>query len=51
MTTSSTRLIPPMGATLVNLIVPAEAQADLRARANRLPSLQLSERALYDWSC
>ena len=48
MTTSRTRLIEPAGGTLVDLIVPAEAQADLRARANRLPSLQLSERALYD---
>jgi sulfate adenylyltransferase len=45
---SGTRLITPVGDSLVNLIVPAEAQADLRARANRLPSLQLSERALYD---
>ncbi len=48
MTTSRNRLIEPAGGTLVDLIVPAEAQADLRARANRLPSLQLSERALYD---
>jgi sulfate adenylyltransferase len=47
-TTSRTRLIAPVGGTLVDLIAPAEAQADLRARANRLPSLQLSERALYD---
>ncbi len=48
MSTSTTRLITPVGGSLVDLIVPAEAQADLRARANRLPSLQLSERALYD---
>jgi sulfate adenylyltransferase len=48
MTTSRTGLIPPVGGALVDLIVPAEAQADLRARANRLPSLQLSERAGYD---
>src|SRR4030095_3740025 len=48
MTTSRTGLIPPGRGALVDLIVPAEAQADLRARANRLPSLQLSERSLYD---
>lgn len=48
MTTSSTGLVPPVGGSLVNLIVPAEAQAELRARANRLPSIQLSERAVYD---
>jgi sulfate adenylyltransferase len=48
MTTSRAGLIPPVGGALVDLIVPAEAQADLRARANRLPSLQLSERAVYD---
>ena len=33
---------------LIDLIVPEGARAELRARANRLPSLQLSERALYD---
>ena len=48
MTTSSSRLIQPAGGTLVDLIVPEGARAELRARANRLPSLQLSERALYD---
>jgi sulfate adenylyltransferase len=48
MTTSRAGLIPPVGGALVDLIVPAEAQAELRARANRLPSLQLSERAVYD---
>jgi sulfate adenylyltransferase len=48
MTTSRTGLIPPVGGALVDLIVPLEAQAELRARANRLPSLQLSERAVYD---
>jgi sulfate adenylyltransferase len=48
MTMSSTGLVPPVGGALVDLIVPAEAQAELRARANRLPSLQLSERSVYD---
>jgi sulfate adenylyltransferase len=48
MTMSSTGLVPPVGGALVDLIVPAEAQAALRARANRLPSLQLSERSVYD---
>ena len=48
MTSSSTGLVAPVGGPLVNLIVPAEAQAELRARASRLPSLQLSERAVYD---
>ncbi|HET7293540.1 MAG TPA: adenylyltransferase, partial [Vicinamibacteria bacterium] len=43
-----TALIQPVGGTLVDLLVSPEARADLRARANRLPSLQLSERALYD---
>jgi sulfate adenylyltransferase len=48
MTTSRLGLIPPFGDTLVDLLVPAEAQAEVRARANRLPSIQLSERAVYD---
>ncbi|HEU4326064.1 MAG TPA: bifunctional sulfate adenylyltransferase/adenylylsulfate kinase, partial [Roseiflexaceae bacterium] len=47
MTTSSI-LIPPYGGQLVDLLVPPEAQADLREYANRLPSIQISERALCD---
>jgi sulfate adenylyltransferase len=47
-TTSSSRLIQPVGGTLIDLIVPDAARDDVRARANRLPSLQLSERGLYD---
>ncbi|GAB4190456.1 MAG: bifunctional sulfate adenylyltransferase/adenylylsulfate kinase [Roseiflexaceae bacterium] len=47
MTTSSI-LIPPYGGQLVDLLVPAEAQADLREYANRLPSIQISERAVCD---
>jgi len=42
------RLIAPVGGTLVDLMVPEIGRAELRARANRLPSLQVSERALYD---
>ncbi len=41
-------LIPPCGGKLVNLLVPAERQTELRARAGTLPSLQLSERAVCD---
>ena len=41
-------LISPYGGALVDLIVPAEARAELKARASRLPSIQLSERALCD---
>lgn len=41
-------LIAPYGGPLVNLFVPPEAAPELRARASRLPSVQLSERALYD---
>lgn len=41
-------LITPYGGTLVDLVVRAPARAELKARANRLPSIQLSERALYD---
>ena len=46
MTTSPSRLIQPFSGTLVDPNVPEDA-ADVRARANRLPSIQLSERALY----
>jgi sulfate adenylyltransferase len=45
---SSSRLIPPVGGTLVDLIVAEDARSELRTRANRLPSLQISERVLYD---
>ena len=48
MTTSSTELIAPVGGTLVDLIVPEAGRLELRARANRLRSVQISERALYD---
>lgn len=41
-------LIEPMGGTLVNLLVPAEAQAETKAYASTLPSLQISERSACD---
>lgn len=41
-------LISPNGGKLVDLMVPAEELDDLKARANRLPSLQLSERSVCD---
>lgn len=41
-------LISPYGGQLVDLTVPAAALADLKAQANRLPSIQLSERAVCD---
>lgn len=45
-TTSS--LISPYGDKLVDLIVPAEETAELKAYAGHLPSLQISERAVCD---
>lgn len=45
---SATTLITPYGGTLVDLLVPAEELEELRAYASRLPSLQLSERAVCD---
>jgi sulfate adenylyltransferase len=47
-TTTVTRLISPYGGTLVDLIVPAETRDEVKAYANRLPSLQLSERSVCD---
>ena len=44
----SSHLILPYGDRLVNLIVDDEAQADVRALASRLPSLQISERSVCD---
>lgn len=41
-------LIPPYGGALVNLLMPEEQRPDALAYANRLPSLQLSERAICD---
>ena len=41
-------LMPPYGGQLVNLIVDDEARAELTELATRLPSIQLSPRALCD---
>ena len=41
-------LISPYGGRLVDLVVPPEAADELRDRASRLPSVQLSERATND---
>lgn len=41
-------LITPYGGRLVNLLVPAEARDEVKARASQLPSVQLSERAVCD---
>jgi sulfate adenylyltransferase len=41
-------LIAPYGGKLVDLLVPAEAAAELKAQASYLPSLQLSERSVCD---
>ena len=41
-------LISPYGGTLVDLLVPAEAQDELKAHAGQLPSIQVSERAMCD---
>lgn len=41
-------LLPPYGGTLVDLLVPSEAQNDIKAHASQLPSIQLSERAICD---
>lgn len=44
----TSHLVSPYGGTLVDLLVPAEAQAERRGYANQLPSIQISERALCD---
>ena len=47
-TDTTSPLITPYGGTLIDLLVSADARDDLRARANRLPSIQLSDRAVCD---
>jgi len=42
-----TRLPPPYSERLVNLLVPAEEVAALKAYANKSPSLQLPAQAEY----
>lgn len=46
--TNPSHLISPYGGHLVNLLVPPEILDEHRARANRLPSIQLSERSVCD---
>ena len=41
-------LIAPYGGRLVDLMVPAEARDEVKARASQLPSVQLSERSVCD---
>ena len=44
----NTKLLPPYGGRLVDLLVPADEVAELKAHASKLPSLQLSARAECD---
>jgi sulfate adenylyltransferase len=48
MSTKASTLIEPYGGTLVDLLIEAEARADLKDYASRLPSIQLSERSICD---
>lgn len=45
---TATALISPYGGTLVDLKVPAKEASELKRDTNRLPSIQLSERAVCD---
>ncbi len=45
---SNSNLITPFGGELVDLVASAEAAEELRAEAGRLPSIQISERAVCD---
>ncbi len=47
-TITTSILIPPYGGRLVDLLVPSEALEERKAHANRLPSIQLSERSVCD---
>jgi sulfate adenylyltransferase len=44
----TSKLISPYGGTLVNLVVEGEEREELLARSSRLPSVQISARALCD---
>jgi sulfate adenylyltransferase len=48
MNPDNSNLISPYGGSLVNLMVPLESLAELKAYAGSLPSLQISERAVCD---
>ncbi len=45
---TKTDLITPYGGRLVDLVVPFAALEEVKANANRLPSIQISERAVCD---
>jgi len=47
-TLTTTRLIPPYGGKLVDLVVPAPEAAELKEYAKRLISIRISERAVCD---
>ena len=44
----SSVLISPYGDSLIDLMVPTESQGELKATANRLPSIQISDRSVCD---
>ena len=44
----SNSLISPYGGNLVNLMVPQDDFSIVRERANHLPSVQISDRAVCD---
>ena len=48
MVATASSLISPYGGVLVDLLIPAEAHEEIKARASQYPSLQLSERAVCD---
>ena len=47
-TETASNLVSPYGGELVNLIVPADELQETLEYANRLPALQISERATCD---
>ena len=48
---SVTTLIEPYGGKLINLSELSEERTDLRAHANQLPSVQISDRSVCDLEC
>ena len=48
MTKTNKKLVSPYGGPLVNLMVSAEERQELMERSNRLPSIQISARAMCD---
>jgi sulfate adenylyltransferase len=48
MTKTNKKLVSPYGGPLVNLMVSAEERQELLERSNRLPSIQISARAMCD---